>query len=104
MYSPASEKRRVDDKGVEHVDRVYGLKQASFSSPSLTRHTTWNRDENAPINFIIAMQSVLATGSVPARFLHATTKESLLHPPATRYTYRCQPGRSAMKRSLKPPL
>ena len=58
IYSPVSQKLYVDKQGKSHVRRIFGLKQSS--APGCT--VLWDRDCNAPRNFIIREQAVQATG------------------------------------------
>ena len=58
MYSPVTQVLYVDKTGKEHIRRVFGLKQSSAPG----RNVIWNRDCNAPRNFIIREQAVQSTG------------------------------------------
>jgi hypothetical protein len=71
LYNPVCEKTRTDPQGREHIVRPHGLKQSSAPG----RHVTMGRDKNAPANFVIRHQALVATGEVPWQFQRGTELE-----------------------------
>ena len=71
LYNPVCQKTRTDPQGREHIVRPHGLKQSSAPG----RHVTMGRDKNAPANFVIRHQALVATGEVPWQFQRGTELE-----------------------------
>ena len=121
MYSPVSQRVRVDEAGKvrhssvlkvgpisimtfflqptqKHLQRIHGHRQSSAPG----RHVTFGRDKSAPIAFNVRKRSVETTGEVPWQYQRSTLKEKLEFPLATRYTYRLDAATGRLHRGIRP--